>query len=145
MLRKKHCYGDCDFKSYYLNQAGRGFDDIRIFQGHPYQRGYGLGSLFKRYGIPLVKFLGKHLFNTGVSIGTDILLNDKPYDKETVKNHLKQGLRDAAKDGLTRVSQHGTGRKRYKKKAYKQRKTKKSKKDIFNGVSTSFIGSRHKI
>ena len=150
MIRKKYCLGDCDFKSYYLSQAGKGYDDIAVFRGYPYQRGYGIGSLFRRFGIPLAKFIGRHLLNTGVSIGSDILLN-KSLDKDVIKTKLKQGAKEATKDALTKalnkIDQKGSGRKRKRsKKVYKPKKKTRKFKDIFDhGVSTSFIGARHKI
>lgn len=159
MNRKRYCLGDCDFKSYYLNQAGKGFDDIQVFRGYPYQRGYGLGSLFKRFGIPLAKFIGRHLLHTGLAIGGDMLMNNS-VDKATIKKKLKLGAKEAAKEALTKaldkVNQSGSGRKRKRrsskkvqknqgrKKVYKRRKRKAL--DIFShGIPSSFIGSRHKV
>ena len=85
--RKKHCIGECDYNSYYLKQAGNGFSDITVFRGNPYQRGYGIGSLFKRFGLPLAKFFGKHLLQTGIKLGSDIL--DNKVNKGNKKSKLK--------------------------------------------------------
>uniref|UniRef100_A0A158P4F8 Uncharacterized protein n=1 Tax=Tetranychus urticae TaxID=32264 RepID=A0A158P4F8_TETUR len=43
-LKRKFCPNDCDLRSYYINQAGRGLSDIKIFRGNPYQTGYGFGT-----------------------------------------------------------------------------------------------------
>lgn len=130
MDRKRHCIGDCDYATYYAAQVGRGFDDIKVFSGRPYQRGHGIGSLVRRFGIPLAKFLGKHVLNTGLAIGADIAAND--FNKETVKNKLREGAKFAISDGLDTIKkklyQSGAGRKR-KAKAYKSHK--RIKRDIF--------------
>ena len=131
MDRKRHCIGDCDYATYYASQVGRGFEDIKVFSGRPYQRGHGIGSLIKRFGIPLAKFLGKHVLNTGLSIGADIAVND--FNKDVVKQKLKDGAKLAISDGLDqikkKINQGGTGRKR-KAKAYKS--SKRIRKDIFS-------------
>ena len=69
--RKPHCIGDCDFKSYYVNQAGSGFNNVSLYRGTPFQRGYGFSSFISKYEIPVVKFLGRHLFNVGKEIVND--------------------------------------------------------------------------
>ena len=129
MSRKKYCIGECDFSRYYTQQAGRGYSDITIYRGHPYQRGYGFASVFKRFGIPLVKFLGNHLLNAGLAIGSDIVQN-KPINASTLKRKFSETAKAAAKDGLARISdkidQIGNGRKVYKKRR------KRLHKDIFS-------------
>lgn len=129
--RKRHCIGDCDFVSYYANQAGRGFHDISVFQGKPYQRGHGIGSLFKRFDIPIVKFLGKHLLTAGINIGKDAI--DSGFDKQKLKQSLKDNSRQAASNGLGEISkiitQSGSGRS--KRKVYKKT-TKRKKRDPFS-------------
>lgn len=136
-LRKKHCVGDCDFVSYYAQQAGGGFDEISVYRGRPYQRGHGIGSLFKRFGIPLAKFLGRHLFKAGVEIGADALANES-FDKNRIRETLKRNSKEALKEGLNKLSQKldqsGSGRRKRKvyKKAKKKKKVKRLRKDIFS-------------
>ena len=132
--RKVHCIGDCDFSRYYAYQAGNGFADINVFRGTPYQRGYGIGSVFKRFGIPLAKFIGRHLLNTGLNVCSEIAASNR-FNKEDISKRLRQSLKIAAKDGLSQLSefvdQQGDGRKRtYKKRrvALKKRKPRKPKK-----------------
>ena len=146
--RKVHCVGDCDFSRYYLAQAGNGFSDINVFRGTPYQRGYGIGSVFKRFGIPLAKFLGRHLLNTGLSVGAEIAATNS-INKDNIRNRLRQGIKSAAKEGLNHLSnfidQQGEGRKRVYKKRRQPRKVtrkvtkrratkivKRRKRDIFS-------------
>lgn len=132
MQRKIYCACDSDFKSFYKSQAGHGFSDIEIFRGTPYQRGYGFGSLFKRFALPVLKYLGKTALKTGVSVGQDILENKNL--KQSIKERGKEGLRSVAQGTLNKASnllnQGGTGHKR--KRLYKTKKKKsKRKKDIF--------------
>lgn len=142
MNRKVYCSCDSDFTKHYQQQVGFGFSDISVYSGQPYQRGYGIGSTIKRFGWPLLKFLGKHLLKTGVSVGSDYLLNN---DFSSVKNQSKQGLKNAAKDGLHEieklVDQYGTGIRKQKRKSNNKNnkntkrakiQPKKKKKDIFS-------------
>uniref|UniRef100_A0A158P4S7 Uncharacterized protein n=1 Tax=Tetranychus urticae TaxID=32264 RepID=A0A158P4S7_TETUR len=135
MSRKVYCGCDSDFSSHYRTQAGRGFEDINVFRGQPYQRGYGIGSIFKRFGIPVLKFFGKELLKTGMNIGQDIL--DQKNVKQSLVNRGKEGIRTAAKRGLMQISnefdQSGSGlslskKKRRKIKRRKRKVTAKSKK-----------------
>ena len=89
MNRKNYCSCDSDFSKHYSIQAGKGFDDINIFRGNPYQRGYGFGSLLKRFGIPILKFFGKELLKTGVNVGNDLL--EQRNIKESLKARGKEG------------------------------------------------------
>lgn len=132
MLRKVYCACDSDFRNYYHSQTGNGLSDISVFHGSPYQRGYGFGSLFKRFGIPVLKFLGKHVLKTGVDIGQDVL--NKKNIKDAFKERAKVGIKEVAGDSLNKLSnyfeQQGKGlkRKQYKKTVKKAR----IKKDIFS-------------
>ena len=130
-MRRTYCPNDCDFQRYYQSQAGSGLSNIRIYKGFPYQRGYGIGTVMKRFGIPLLEFLGKHLLSTGMSIGSDILA--KKNIRDSVRQRLKDGSKSAVKDGLSKLStlvdQAGSGRKVYKRR--KITKTKIKKRDIF--------------
>ena len=132
MQRKIYCACDSDFKSFYKSQAGQGFSDIEVFRGTPYQRGYGFGSLFKRFALPVFKFIGKHALKTGINVGQDVL--EKKNLKQSIKDRGKEGLRNAAQDSLNRAGQYltqrGTGLKR--KKLYKKKPAKRKKKDIFS-------------
>lgn len=136
-MRRKYCPNDCDFRKYYLKQAGSGLSDIRIYKSFPYQRGQGLGSVIKRFGVPLMEFLGKHLLSTGMAVGSDVLANHDL--KSSLKRRIKEGTRYAAKDGIMKISnmidQVGTGKKKVYKGTKIRRKTtqrKVRKKDIFS-------------
>lgn len=144
--RRRHCIGDCDFAGYYRSQVGSGLNDISVFRGRPYQRGYGYGALFRHIGIPLLKFIGKHLFPAGVALGGD-LMDNQPF-KESFRKRGAEFVRNAGNDGVRRLatylSMRGSGRiyKRKKKAKTKTAKPKRCKvvrrkrsRDIFNGLS----------
>ena len=135
--RKVYCPCDSNFKKFYQAQAGHGFSDIELFRGAPFQRGYGIGSLFARFGIPILKYLGKQLLQTGVNVGQDVLA--KKTFKEALKDRGKEALKKTAKDVLDKaqntLNQQGQGIKRRKKKSlnsYKKLTKRRTKKDIFS-------------
>lgn len=136
MQRKVYCACDSNFTNFYKSQAGSGFSDISIYRGFPYQRGYGIGTLIRRFGIPILKMFGKHALKTGVNMGQDIL-DKKRNIKQVLITRAKQGLKEAAKESLSKTSdyieQKGSGVKR--KKSYKKKlsnKKRRTKKDIFD-------------
>ena len=174
--KKRHCIGDCNFAAYYGNQIGRGvkdivsyrgrsfqtgygIEDIHFYQGRPYQRGHGIGTAFRRFGIPMLKFLGRHLLPAGVAVGSDIM--NKRSLKESLRERGANAFRNAGREGVDRIAsliaQRGSGRvykkgrkkrkKKNTKKTIGKRKVKTTKKrkkttrkrrlrDIFNGLST---------
>ena len=132
-----------DFKSYYLNQAGNG---LPFFAGSPYQRGYGLGGIFrnifkwimpivKEHALPAAKSVGKELLRTATNVAQDTLNGEefgqstKKRLKESFKNisnklHEGQGLK--LKPGLSIK-----GKKR-KSQLSRKKKVKKRNLDIFD-------------
>lgn len=131
-----------DFNNYYTQQARQ---TTPVFRGSPFQRGFGIGNVFKRFfrwvipiiksnAIPIVKNVGKEALKTVVHIANDTI--DGKDFKTSAKSQIKNSLNNMA-------SQYGSGKKKSKKKSvYKQVKTtkkpviKKSKKtrklDIFD-------------
>lgn len=132
-MKRKHCSGDCNFKSYYLDQAGKGFT-FPVFRGTPYQRGYGIGSVFKRYAIPIAQYLGRKLLKAGLSVGTDFLQNQNL--KDSIKTQAKSLASSVATDGLHRLKslseQKGFGRYKRKKRLKKNPRRLRKVKDIFD-------------
>lgn len=100
-----------DFKSYYLLQAS---GDHPVFRGSPYQRGYGLGGIFRRFftwvlpilrdhGMPIVKSVGKELISNAANIATEAI------DGRDIKNSVEEKI----KEGLEKLkNQKGSGVKR---------------------------------
>ena len=90
-----------DYYSYYLNQAGHGFN---VFRGSTVQTGHGIGSFLgglARSAMPIMKsFAGKAL-KTGVSFAKDAIAG-KDLGKSALR-HAKiagSGLLDSLSDQL---------------------------------------------
>jgi hypothetical protein len=84
--RKKFCCSDSSrfYEDYYVRQSG---GDLSGFEGALYQRGYGLGSLFRglfRSALPLVKSglkkIGKEALRSGAIVAGDIISGQTPKD-----------------------------------------------------------------
>jgi hypothetical protein len=100
------------FIEYYKDQAGSG---ITGFQGVRYQRGHGFfGRLLSKAIYPLLRFLGKQAFSTGVDIASDVIEKKKPW-KQSARDRFKETGQQVAQAGLDRArlfQQTGKGRKR---------------------------------
>ena len=136
----------CPHTSYYCSQAGHGlmiggnFDPgFNVFRGTPYQRGYGIfGNVIKRYGIPLLHYLGPRLYRTGKDIASDIYLRNRN-PRDAFKDRLKESGRVILKDALDKASstltspQFGSGipyglyRAKRKRKSTKKHSNKRRK------------------
>jgi hypothetical protein len=137
-----------DFKKYYEDQLGSG---LPVFQGAKYQRGHGLGSIFKsfyrwispifkQHALPVLKqgatTLGEEAVRTAANIANDALSG----------KHLVQAAVDRAKEAVESMSskannyikrtQQGGGYKRKSKqkamKSVSQSKNKRKRRDIFD-------------
>ena len=71
------------YKEYYLNQAKQKGGNLPAFHGARFQRGYGLGSIFKglfRWVLShlqqAAKVLGKKTLQTGVKVAQDVLAGE---------------------------------------------------------------------
>lgn len=132
-MRKKYCIGECDYSRHFASHRGGSLEDIRVYRGYPYQRGYGIGSVFRRFGIPILKWLGGQVLRQGVDIGKDYF--EKKISKEELIPRMKKGAKLVASAGLSKGATYlGTGRKRkyskspkrLKKRVYKRRKPRKT-------------------
>ena len=90
----------CD---YYRNQALQRGGGMPYFAGARYQRGHGLGNVFRgifsglRSIFPsLLKTAGRHALTTGVNIASDML--DGKKFKDVAGTHAMHGLKSAARD-----------------------------------------------
>jgi hypothetical protein len=130
----------CTPKQYFCDQSGHGIPNFEIYRGLPYQRGHGLfSSMFSRFGMPLLKYLGKRALKTGRDIAIDVLDKKAPF-KQVLKGHLKSAGKSLAVDALERAvnydPQQGSGisraKRRYTVKRVRKRvsgsKPKKKKK-----------------
>lgn len=112
----------CDYCALFSHQKGSG---LPIYQGLPHQRGYGVfTNLFKRFGVPLLKYLGKKAFIAGKNIGEDIIVNNTD-PKHAIKSHLKKSAKtvgfDALSEASKRLAQVGSGRRRKRQRVSKRR------------------------
>ena len=105
------------YEEYYLNQAKQKGGSLPAFHGARFQRGYGLGSIFKglfRWAIPHLqqgaKMLGKRALQTGVQVAQDVLAGENV--KTATKKRAKQALGLPSQNS----SQSGGGRKAIKRK-----------------------------
>ena len=96
-----------DFKSYYINQAGNG---LPYFVGSQYQKGYGLGGVFRNifrwimpivrdHAIPVAKSVGKELLRTATNVAQDTL------NGEDFKQSTKKRLRESFKNMSEKIHQ----------------------------------------
>lgn len=122
-----------DYNSYYLNQAGGGYEDV--FRGVPIQRGYGLGGIFKRFFswiMPIVKEHALPKIKEGAKVISSEVLNsvgniaadaiDGRNIKESVNNNFESSvsnIKRKAEDAL-------------KGRGYKRRRNTKTKKSKSN-------------
>ena len=113
-MRKHYIPNHKLYEEYYLNQAKQKGGNLPAFHGARFQRGYGLGSIFKglfRWGIPHLqqgaKVLGKKALQTGAQVAQDVLEGNNV--NTVLAKHSKEAI-----GGL--VSQAGRGRKATKKK-----------------------------
>lgn len=101
----------CDWCQFYADQqTGRGWD---IYRGRPQQRGYNIFStFFRRFGMPLLKYLGKSALETGREWVKDVVIENQP-PKQALKRRLVKAARNAAMEGfdhLEKKVQSGSGR-----------------------------------
>ena len=152
---------NCNFSQYYTQQAGRG---LPIYKGAISQRGYGLWSnLFSRFGVPLLKFIGKQGLGFASKFGDDVI-NNKINVKEAFRKNIIATGKSVAQQGLSKaeekLSQLGKGRGKYSrvtkpkakatkkpapKKALKRGKSKKTKapikrKSVNNALANQIFG-----
>jgi hypothetical protein len=99
------------YKNYYSNQAGSG---IGGFQGVQFQRGAGFfGNVFRNAILPLLKYMGKQVINTGAQVAEDAISGQNVL--ESMKARGKMSARSIASDAAKRMdkfAQTGTGKRR---------------------------------
>lgn len=113
-----------DWNLFFANQQGGSL----YFQGLPYQRGYGIGSLFAslyRYLLPIGKEVGKAIGKEGLQTTARVLSNvvEGVNPKNAIQVETKEGLRKLLKQGSEKL-QKGQGRKKTIKAKKPTKKTK---------------------
>ena len=145
MVKYKKCANLCDYEDYYIKQATGKYPQNLIIQ-----RGSNWFTNFaKRYGFPVLKFIGKHIYETGKDIFRDVMEGQDI--KTAAKSNVKKGVSRGLQDLSERMNpQSGSGRKRkrsksktvkiykkrkigkkFKSKKLRRKKTKSIRKDIF--------------
>ena len=81
--KKLHIPNHKLYEQYYLDQAKQKGGNLPAFHGTRFQRGYGLGSIFKglfRWAVPHLqqgaKMLGKKALQEGVNVAQDVLAGE---------------------------------------------------------------------
>ena len=105
------------YEQYYVDQAKQKGGNLPAFHGARFQRGYGLGSIFKglfRWAMPHsqqgAKMLGKRALQTGVDVAQDVLAGENV--KTATNKRAKQALGLPSQNS----SRSGGGRKAIKRK-----------------------------
>ena len=120
-MRKIHTPNHKLYEEYYLNQAKQKGGNLPAFHGARFQRGFGLGSIFKglfRWAVPHLKqgakMLGKKALQTGVNVAQDVLAGENL--KTAVKRQGKKALGPTSQNS----PQSGAGKKGTKRKAQRR-------------------------
>ena len=134
-----------DFKEYYLNQAGSG---LPYFQGTLYQKGYGLGGVFRRifkyimpivreHALPAVKSVGKEFLKSAANVVNDSLGGEQ---KSSAKKRLSESMKNISErynlhegEGLSLRPNISINSRKRKSKS-KNKKIKKRILDIFSKI-----------
>ena len=132
-MKKIHTPNHKLYEQYYLDQAKQKGVNLPAFHGARFQRGYGLGSIFKglfRWAMPHLqqgaKVLGKKALQTGVDVAQDVLAGENL--KTATKKRAKQALGLPSQDS----PQSGAGKKRYKKESTTKKKQFASRQETEN-------------
>ena len=118
-------------RDHFLRQQRGG--NIAGYRGARFQRGYGIGGIFKslaRYAIPLfkqgAKVVGKRALQAATEVGQDVLQGKNV--RESVKTHGGKVVKDFAEQGArTLLRQTGHGRKRRRSQRSNLSSVKKQK------------------
>jgi hypothetical protein len=113
-------------EEYYVNQAGTG---LPYFEGSRFQKGFGsfFGRFIKGGFIPMLKYIGRKVFDSGYNITKDVVMGESI--KDSAKKNIKNTVGEIAGDIFDKVTQKGKGRKR-KCRKYKRRKILQRAKSI---------------
>ena len=113
-MKKLHAPNHKLYEQYYVDQAKQKGGNLPAFHGARFQRGYGLGSIFKglfRWAMPHLqqgaKVIGRKALQTGVNVAQDVLGGD----------NIKTAISKQAKQAIGNMTQSGTGQKGTKRKA----------------------------
>lgn len=136
-----------DWKGFFLEDAKP--LDLQFggtyFIGDPYQRGYGIGSIFRslyRFLLPLGKVVGREGLAFGGKVLDDIAKGQNP--KEALVKHGSESLGNLLTKSQEKLKQSGSGKRKKRvrivgrtvtKALLPPKKYKRKSIDIFQGLS----------
>jgi len=126
-----------DYENFFLQQQPITFP---TYKGVRYQRGYGLGNVFKRFfkwivpiikekAVPVLKDVGKKVGKSVIS-GTTNFARDA-LDGKDIKESAKTRFEETKNEIKSKIEQRGEGINKRKKKLIRTI-SKRQKKDIFD-------------
>ena len=132
-MKKIHTPNHKFYEQYCLDQAKQKGGNLPAFHGARFQRGNGLGSIFRGLSVGqcptfkrVLKCLVKKPLRTGVDVAQDVLAGENL--KTTTKKRANQVLGLPSQDS----PQSGAGKKRYKKESTTKKKQFGSKQETEN-------------
>ena len=134
-----------EWEKFFRSQYGGGG---QFYKGLPYQRGYGLGNIFKtvmKFLAPVAKSVGRQALSTGAEIVGD-WAGGTPL-KQAAKRRGRKAVGNLARQAVSRMSastQKGRGRRRKKGRSSVKKggSRKKGKKRLQSGYGA--LGKRNK-
>ena len=127
-----------DFNKYYLDQIN---NPMNGFYGHQFQKGYGLGSMFKklfRWVIPIIKDNAMPVLNntlnkmvSNINEGVNNFTEDLKNPNFSIKDSANQRFNETVKN-IKKNFQSGKGLKRKSKQLRIIKKKRKYSKNIFD-------------
>ena len=120
-MKKLHAPNHKLYEQYYVDQARKKGGNLPAFHGARFQRGHGLGSIFKglfRWAMSHLqqgaKVVGKKALQTGVNVAQDVLGGDNI--KTAISKQAKQAIGNMTSQ-KSQQGQSGAGKKAIKRKA----------------------------
>jgi hypothetical protein len=137
-----------NYEKYYLDQAGGLSNDYNVYRGRSFQKGFGIGGMFRKFFkwiVPIVRKVGSPLLESGAqALGTEIVNSGSKFANDVfrgrnVNESLKENFSNSVDNLKSKIEKkfYGTGIKgvvkRRKKAKYIILKKKKQKPslDIF--------------
>lgn len=121
-----------DWQTFFIQQQIGG--GSAYFEGYPYQRGYGIGSIFRslyRFLLPIGKEIGREGLSLGGRLLDDLAKGQNP--KEALVKESKQGLLNLMQKGEEKLQQKGSGRQRKNIKTQQKSLTNSLKRNQVEG------------
>lgn len=119
----------CPYTAYYVSQAQRGSGISQYYAGAPYQKGYGIGSIFAglfRSALPFLRpalsAVGKEALHAGVNVLSNTLTHHTPLS-EALRNQWQasaSNLAEKAKHGVRQMVGSGAGIRKRRRVAPRQ-------------------------